>query len=99
MLEFERYELSTGPAYRFDLERRDLFKLLGGGLLFVLFFDGQAIAQESGRTQGFRADARPVDQRRPQNDAFRQDAPQVLLCIPFRTRIVVLRVRRVVDGE
>jgi isoquinoline 1-oxidoreductase len=61
MLEFERYELSTGPAYRFDLERRDLFKLLGGGLLFVLFFDGEAIAQESGRTQGFRADARPAE--------------------------------------
>jgi isoquinoline 1-oxidoreductase len=61
MLEFERYELSTGPAYRFDVERRDLFKLLGGGLLFVLFFDGEAIAQESGRTQGFRADARPAE--------------------------------------
>src|ERR1700681_2338904 len=61
MLEFERYELSTGPTYRFDLERRDLFKLLGAGLLFVLFFDGEAIAQESGRTQGFRADARPAE--------------------------------------
>src|ERR1700680_2508065 len=61
MLEPERYELFTGPTYRFDLERRDLFKLLGGGLLFVLFFDGEAIAQESGRTQGFRADARPAE--------------------------------------
>jgi len=61
MLEPERYELFTGPAYRFELERRDLFKLLGGGLLFVLFFDGEALAQESGRTQGFRADARPTE--------------------------------------
>jgi len=61
MFEPERYELFTGPAYRFELERRDLFKLLGGGLLFVLFFDGQAMAQESGRTQGFRADARPAE--------------------------------------
>src|SRR6202040_4303407 len=61
MPELERYELFTGPAYRFELERRDLFKLLGGGLLFVLFFDGEAIAQESGRTQGFRADARPAE--------------------------------------
>ena len=61
MLELERYELFTGPAYRFELERRDLFKVLGGGLLFVLFFDGEAIAQESGRTQGFRADARPAE--------------------------------------
>ncbi|HWY48168.1 MAG TPA: molybdopterin cofactor-binding domain-containing protein [Bryobacteraceae bacterium] len=69
MLDRERYELFTGPAYRFELERgdrfelqrRDLFKLLGGGLLFVLFFDGEAMAQESGRTQGFRADARPAE--------------------------------------
>ena len=61
MLEPERYELFTGPAYRFELERRDLFKLLGGGLLFVLFFEGEAMAQESGRTQGFRADARPAE--------------------------------------
>jgi CO/xanthine dehydrogenase Mo-binding subunit len=69
MLEIERYELFTGPAYRFELERgdrfelqrRDLFKVLGGGLLFVLFFDGEAMAQESGRTQGFRADARPAE--------------------------------------
>jgi CO/xanthine dehydrogenase Mo-binding subunit len=69
MLELERYELFTGPAYRFELERgdgfelqrRDLFKVLGGGLLFVLFFDGEAMAQKSGRTQGFRADARPAE--------------------------------------
>ena len=61
MLELERYELFTGPTYRFELERRDLFKLLGGGLLFVLFFDGEALAQESGRTQGFRGDARPAE--------------------------------------
>ncbi len=61
MLELERYELFTGPAYRFELQRRDLFKVLGGGLLFVLFFDGEAMAQESGRTQGFRADARPAE--------------------------------------
>ena len=39
MLELERYELFTGPAYRFELERRDLLKVLGGGLLFVLFFE------------------------------------------------------------
>ena len=62
MLEPERYELFTGPAYRFELERRDLFKLLGGGLLFVLFFDGEALpVWQSGRTQGFRADARPAE--------------------------------------
>jgi CO/xanthine dehydrogenase Mo-binding subunit len=61
MLEPERYELLTGPAYNFELQRRDIFKIVGGGLLFVLFFDGEALAQESGRTQGFRADARPAE--------------------------------------
>ena len=61
MLETERYELFSGPQYRFEVERRDLFKLLGGGLLFLLVFDGEAIAQESGRTQGFRGDARPAE--------------------------------------
>jgi len=39
MLEVERYELFAGPAYRFDLERRDFFKLLGGGIVLVLAFD------------------------------------------------------------
>ena len=29
MLELERYELSRGPAYRFELDRRDFFKLAG----------------------------------------------------------------------
>ena len=45
MLEAERYELFAGPAYRFDLERRDFFKLLGGGLLLLLAFENPAAAQ------------------------------------------------------
>src|ERR1035438_7021898 len=49
MLEVERYELFAGPAYHFDLERRDFFKLLGGGLVLFLAFDHPAAAQESGR--------------------------------------------------
>src|ERR1700722_20264563 len=49
MLEVERYELFAGPAYRFDLERRDFFKLLGGGIVLLLAFDHPATAQESGR--------------------------------------------------
>src|SRR5258708_32781162 len=49
MLEPERYELFEGPAYRFALERRDFFKLLGGGLVFLLMCDDPASAQESGR--------------------------------------------------
>ncbi len=61
MLEFERYELREGLAYRFDLERRDFFKLLGGGLLLFLVFDHGAEAQESGRAQAMRGDARPPE--------------------------------------
>jgi len=52
MLEVERYELFEGPAYRFALERRDFFKLLGGGLVFLLMCDDPASAQESGRGRG-----------------------------------------------
>ena len=61
MLEFERYELREGPAYHFDLERRDFFKLLGGGLILFLVFDRATEAQESGRGQAMRADARPPE--------------------------------------
>ena len=34
-IEPERYELKAAPPYRFDLDRRDFFKFLGGGLLVV----------------------------------------------------------------
>ena len=46
-LEPERYELEAGPAYTFDLNRRDVFKLLGGGIV-VLSFLSEASGQESG---------------------------------------------------
>lgn len=39
MFELERYELMSGPAYRFQLGRRDIFKLLGGGVLVFLVLD------------------------------------------------------------
>jgi nicotinate dehydrogenase subunit B len=48
-LEVERYELHAGPAYRFTPDRRDFFKLLGGGLLVLLALGSEsAEAQESG---------------------------------------------------
>ena len=31
----ERYELTAGAPYRFDLDRREFFKFLGAGLLVV----------------------------------------------------------------
>src|SRR5829696_3157510 len=43
----ERYELSARRAYDFDLDRRDFFKLLGGGII-VFSMISDALAQESG---------------------------------------------------
>jgi nicotinate dehydrogenase subunit B len=43
----ERYELLPGAAYDFDLDRRDFFKLLGGGII-VFSMISDALAQESG---------------------------------------------------
>jgi CO/xanthine dehydrogenase Mo-binding subunit len=67
-IELERYELFEGPAYRFEperngfeLERRDFFKFLGGGLVLLLALDGTARAQESGRAPAMRGDARPPE--------------------------------------
>ena len=47
-LEPERYELSAAPIYRFDLDRRDFFKLLGAGILVVSVLKSAVAAQESG---------------------------------------------------
>ncbi len=46
-LEPERYELSSGPSYRFDLGRREFFKFLGSGLVIVSVLK-PASTQESG---------------------------------------------------
>ena len=47
MMEPERYELQEAPVYRFELNRREWFEVLGGGLL-VLVLAGKSEAQESG---------------------------------------------------
>jgi nicotinate dehydrogenase subunit B len=60
-IELERYELFERPAYRFEVERRDFFKFLGGGLVLLLALDGTAHAQESGRGASIRPDARPPE--------------------------------------
>ena len=54
--EVERYELTEDPTYRFALERRDLFKLLGSGLIVGVLAGRSPEAQESGR----RGDGREV---------------------------------------
>lgn len=44
----ERYELAAGPAYHFELARRDFFKALGGGVLIVFALGGVAAQDEAG---------------------------------------------------
>ena len=48
-LEPERYELNAGPAYHFQVDRRDFFKFLGAGILVVCVLKDTNSAQESGR--------------------------------------------------
>src|SRR5207245_10990218 len=50
-LEPERDGLAEGPAYRFDVDRREFVKLLGGGLV-VIVAASAAPAQESGARGG-----------------------------------------------
>jgi hypothetical protein len=45
----ERYELAGGPSFRFELQRRDVLKLVGGGLI-VCVLGERTPAQESGRS-------------------------------------------------
>ena len=44
----ERYELYEGPAYRFDFDRRDFFKVVGGGIVVALAMPEAQALQESG---------------------------------------------------
>ncbi|HEV2350082.1 MAG TPA: molybdopterin cofactor-binding domain-containing protein [Terriglobia bacterium] len=48
MIEPERYELFSSPAYHFDLNRREFFKILGGGLLIVCVMPRAEAGQEAG---------------------------------------------------
>jgi len=54
----ERYELREGPAYRFEVDRREFVKLLGTGLVVWLAAE-PAPAQESGRVT--RGDGTPQE--------------------------------------
>jgi isoquinoline 1-oxidoreductase len=50
-IEPERYELAAAPIYHFELQRRDFFKLLGGGIVVICALKGASAQQESGRGQ------------------------------------------------
>jgi nicotinate dehydrogenase subunit B len=53
-IEPEHYELQEPPIHHFDLDRRDFFKLVGGGVAVFLLLP-KGLAQESGRRgSGFR---------------------------------------------
>ena len=57
--ELERYELYEEPRYRFDLDRRDFFKIAGGGLVVCLALD-EAFARQPGQGRG-RGGGRPQE--------------------------------------
>jgi nicotinate dehydrogenase subunit B len=59
-IEPERYELTAAAPYRFDLDRREFFRFLGGGILVVSLLKPAAIAQESGGA-GRRSDSLPKE--------------------------------------
>jgi nicotinate dehydrogenase subunit B len=42
----ERYEFSEAPVHHFELERRDFFKVMGGGLAILLTLRSEAFAQQ-----------------------------------------------------
>src|SRR5262245_19680262 len=55
-IEFERYELDAGPAYHFEMvemERRDFFKTLGGGILIIVALK-DALANQDQESGGGR---------------------------------------------
>ncbi len=61
LFEPERYELTASPVYRFDVDRRTFFKLLGGGALVVCAFKPLALAQESGGSKRSMGDTLPEE--------------------------------------
>ncbi|MBC8094550.1 MAG: molybdopterin-dependent oxidoreductase, partial [Akkermansiaceae bacterium] len=59
-LEPERYELAAAPIYRFDVDRREFFKVFGAGVVVLLCLEA-ALAQESGGGRRRGGGQRPMD--------------------------------------
>jgi nicotinate dehydrogenase subunit B len=60
-IEPERYELTAGPVYHFETDRRDFFKFLGAGLLVVMALKTTPAAQESGSRGRATEESLPKD--------------------------------------
>ena len=60
-LEPERYELTSGPAYCFDLDRREFFRVFGAGVLLVSVLKPSVWTQESGGAKPGRGDSLPKE--------------------------------------
>jgi isoquinoline 1-oxidoreductase len=60
-LEPERYELRAAAPYRFDLDRREFFRFLGGGLLVVSILAPVAATLESGGGRQRRGESLPKE--------------------------------------
>jgi nicotinate dehydrogenase subunit B len=58
----ERYELSSGSLHTFEVDRRDFFKTLGGGIVIAVCFSTAAKAQESGGGRGGRGGGQAAPQ-------------------------------------
>src|SRR6185503_12262672 len=56
----ERYELQAAPAFHFELDRREFFKALGGGVFVFILLDS-VLAQESGAGRRRGADRTPQE--------------------------------------
>ena len=57
-IELERYELFEAPTYRFEperngfeLERRDFFRFLGGGLVLLLALGSTSVRMIQGKSR------------------------------------------------
>ncbi len=56
----ERYEFRASSPYRFELDRRDFFRVLGGGIVILIAVKDAVARQESGGAR------RPLDHKIPQ---------------------------------
>ena len=59
-LEPERYELREAPRYHFDLDRRDILKVLGGGIVVSLVAASARAQQKGGKGKGGGGGNRPA---------------------------------------